>query len=196
MKVILASNNKGKIAEMKEILSPMGYEVISQSEAGFNFSAEEKGTTFEENAQIKAKAIYNECKIPVISDDSGLEVDALYKRPGVYSARYGGENLSYDKKCNMLIDELKGVPDEKRTARFVCVIHYIDKNGRETSFRSECEGKIGFEIKGDNGFGFDPVFYVADKSFAEISAEKKNTISHRAKALQKLTKYLKSEEIK
>ena len=191
MRVILASNNKGKIAEMKEILSPLGYEIISQSEAGFNFSAEETGTTFEENAKIKAKAIYDKCKMPVIADDSGLEVDALDKRPGVYSARYGGQELSYDKKCNMLIDELKDVPDEKRTSRFVCVIYYIDQSGKETYFRGECEGKIGYELKGDNGFGFDPIFYVDSKSFAQISAETKNKISHRAKALQKLTTYLK-----
>lgn len=191
MRVILASNNKGKIAELKEILSPLGYEIISQSEAGFNFSAEETGTTFEENAKIKAKAIYDKCKMPVIADDSGLEVDALDKRPGVYSARYGGQELSYDKKCNMLIDELKDVPDEKRTSRFVCVIYYIDQSGKETYFRGECEGKIGYELKGDNGFGFDPIFYVDSKSFAQISAETKNKISHRAKALQKLTTYLK-----
>lgn len=191
MKVILASNNKGKIAEMKEILSPLGYEVISQSEAGFNFSAEETGTTFEENAKIKAKAIYNVCKTAVISDDSGIEVDALDKRPGVYSARYGGENLSDEKKCQMLLDELQDVPEEKRIARFVCVIYYIDQNGKETFFREECEGKISFEAKGKNGFGFDPVFFVDKKSFAEIPAEKKNKISHRAKALQKLTMYLK-----
>ena len=191
MRVILASNNKGKIAELKEILSPLGYEIISQSEAGFNFSAEETGTTFEENAKIKAKAIYDKCKMPVIADDSGLEVDALDKRPGVYSARYGGQELSYDKKCNMLIDELKDVPDEKRTSRFVCVIYYIDQSGKETYFRGECEGKIGYELKGNNGFGFDPIFYVDSKSFAQISAETKNKISHRAKALQKLTTYLK-----
>ena len=191
MRVILASNNKGKIAELKEILSPLGYEIISQSEAGFNFSAEETGTTFEENAKIKAKAIYDKCKMPVIADDSGLEVDALDKRPGVYSARYGGEELSYVKKCNMLIDELKDVPDEKRTSRFVCVIYYIDQSGKETYFRGECEGKIGYELKSDKGFGFDPIFYVDSKSFAQISAETKNKISHRAKALQKLTTYLK-----
>lgn len=196
MKVILASNNKGKIAEMKEILSPLGYEVISQSEAGFDFSAEETGTTFKENAAIKAKAIYDKCKISVIADDSGLEVDALDKRPGVYSARYGGENLSYKEKCQMLIDELKDVQNKKRTARFVCVIYYIDNVGNETSFRGECEGKIGFEPKGENGFGFDPIFYVGEESFAQILAEKKNKISHRAKALKKLTMYLKSEEIK
>lgn len=196
MKVIIASNNKGKIAEMKEILNPLGYEAISQSEAGFNISAEETGTTFKENAQIKAKAIYDKCKMPVIADDSGLEVDALNKRPGVYSARYGGENLSYNEKCNMLIDELKNVPYEKRTARFVCVIYYINQNGKEISFTGKCEGKIGLELKGDNGFGYDPIFYVGEKSFAEFTSEEKNKISHRAKALQKLTMYLKSEEIK
>ncbi len=193
MKIILASNNVGKIVEMKHILGPLGYDVISQSDAGFNISVDETGTTFEENSKLKAKAIYDKTHMPVIADDSGLEVDALNKRPGVYSARYGGHDLSYEKKCAMLLKELEHISEEKRTARFVCVIHYIDKDGNEKSFRGECEGKIGFAPHGDNGFGFDPIFYVGDKSFAEISSEEKNKMSHRAVALEKFAQYLRME---
>lgn len=195
MRVILASNNKGKIVEMKEILAPLGYEVVSQKEAGITLEPDENGTTFEANAIIKAEAIYNICKTPVISDDSGLEVDAMDKRPGVYSARYGGgHDISYNVKCRTLLNEIKDVPEDKRTARFVCVISFIDENGKHNLFRGECEGRIGHKPAGDNGFGFDPVFYVGDRSFAQISADEKNSISHRAKALKKLALYLRNED--
>ena len=194
MKIILASNNKNKIFELKQILSPLGYEIISQSEAGVNIEVEESGTTFEENSMIKAKAIYEISKMPVIADDSGLEVDYLGKAPGVYSHRYAGENATDKDRCKKILKELDGVSDEKRTARFVCVISYIDSNGNASVMRGECEGFIGKEMKGDNGFGYDPIFMIGDRSFAEISSEEKNTISHRANALKKLTEKLKGEK--
>ena len=194
MKIIHASNNKNKIAELKQILSPLGYEVISQSEAGVNIEVEETGTTFEENSMIKAKAVYEISKMAVIADDSGLEVDYLDKAPGVYSHRYAGENATDKDRCKKILSELDGVPDEKRTARFVCVISYIDSNGNASVLRGECEGIIGREMKGDNGFGYDPIFMIGDKSFAEISSEEKNKISHRANALKKLTEKLKGEK--
>lgn len=194
MKIILASNNKNKIVELKQILFPLGYEIISQSEAGVDIEVEESGTTFEENSMIKAKAIYEISKMPVIADDSGLEVDYLGKAPGVYSHRYAGENATDKDRCKKILSELDGVPDEKRTARFVCVISYIDSNGNASVMRGECEGIIGREMKGDNGFGYDPIFMIGDKSFAEISSEEKNKISHRANALKKLTEKLKGEK--
>ena len=194
MKIILASNNKNKIAELKQILSPLGYEIISQSEAGVDIEVEETGTTFEENSMIKAKAIYEISKMPVIADDSGLEVDYLDKAPGVYSHRYAGENASDKDRCKKILSKLEGVADEKRTARFVCVISYIDLNGNASVLRGECEGFIGKEMKGDNGFGYDSIFMIGDRSFAEISSEEKNKISHRANALKKLTEKLKGEK--
>ena len=190
LKVVLASNNKNKLIEIKKILLPLGFEVISQSEAGVNIDVEETGTTFEENALLKAKAIHVICKEAVIADDSGLEVDFLNKAPGVYSHRYAGENANDTDRCNKILSELQGVPLEKRTARFVCVIQFIDKYGVIKTARGECEGIIGTEISGNNGFGYDPIFMVGDKSFAEISSDEKNRISHRANALLKLTEIL------
>lgn len=190
LKVVLASNNKNKLIEIKKILLPLGFEVISQSEAGVNIEVEETGTTFEENALLKAKAIHAICKEAVIADDSGLEVDFLNKAPGVYSHRYAGENANDTDRCNKILSELQGVPLEKRTARFVCVIQFIDKYGVIKTARGECEGIIGTEISGNNGFGYDPIFMVGDKSFAEISSDEKNKISHRANALLKLTEIL------
>ena len=193
MKVILASNNKNKILEFKQILSPLGYDVVSQSEAGVNIEVEENGTTFEENSMIKAKAVYDVAKMAVIADDSGLEVDYLDKAPGVYSHRYAGENATDKDRCRKILSELEGVSDDKRTARFVCVISYFDNDGNVSVLRGECEGIIGREMKGDNGFGYDPIFMIGDRSFAEISADEKNSISHRANALKKLTEKLKGE---
>lgn len=188
MKLILASNNKNKLREFREILEPMGFEVISQSEAGADIEVEENGTTFEENAYLKCKAIYDMLKIPVISDDSGLEVDALDGAPGIYSARYAEEG----KRCARVLRELENVPDEKRTARFVCCICYIDENGEKHIVRGTCEGKIGYEKIGTNGFGYDPIFMYGDKSFAELSAEEKNSVSHRSDALKKIRNEIKS----
>ncbi|MFA5658393.1 MAG: RdgB/HAM1 family non-canonical purine NTP pyrophosphatase [Oscillospiraceae bacterium] len=196
MKIILASNNKKKIAELGEILEPLDCEIITQSEAGFNFSAEETGTTFEQNSEIKARALFGMCNEAVIADDSGLEVDALDKAPGVYSARYGGEGLSDRERYLKLLSALEKVPENKRTARFVAVITFISQSGKSHSFRGECEGKIAFEPAGENGFGYDPVFLYEGRSLALLSSEEKNKISHRAIALKKLSEFIKSEEFK
>lgn len=190
-KIILASNNKGKIREIREILSPLGFDVISMKEAGIDMEIEENGSTFEENAAIKARAIYKISGSAVIADDSGLAVDYLNGAPGVYSHRYAGENASdYDRNMKLL-SELSKADEEKRTAAFVCAMCYIDENGREQIVRGECRGRIGYEMKGENGFGYDPLFMYGDSSFAEISADEKNKISHRANALKLLCKLLK-----
>lgn len=180
MKLILASNNKNKLREFKEILEPLGFEVLSQSEAGADIEVEETGTTFEENAALKARAIYEMFRLPVISDDSGLEVDALNGAPGIYSARYAEEG----KRCARVLSEMEGVPEEKRTARFKCSICYIDETGAEHIVTGKVEGRIGYEKLGTNGFGYDPIFMYGDRSFAEISAEEKNRVSHRSDALR------------
>lgn len=189
-KIVLASNNNHKLREISEILEPLGFTVISQLQAGISLEVDEIGTTFEENAALKARAIYQIYKTAVIADDSGLEVDYLNKAPGVYSSRYAGENATDKEKCEKLLRELEGIPMEKRTARFVSVICYIDKDGKEHIVRGECEGYIGFEPRGENGFGYDPIFMYGDKSFAEISAEEKNSVSHRANAMRKFVKLI------
>ncbi len=185
MKVILASNNKHKLEEIKKILTPLGYEVVSQAEAGVDIDVEETGTTFEENAALKAQAVYDLTKTAVISDDSGLEVDYLNGAPGVYSHRYAGENATDADRCAKLLSELNGVETAKSTARFVCVLCFIDDKGEKLVIRGTVEGIIGTEPKGENGFGYDPVFMYGDRSFAELSSEEKNTVSHRADALKK-----------
>lgn len=190
MKVILASNNKNKIREMAQILEPFGMEVISQREAGADFEVEESGTTFRENAEIKAAAVFERLNAPVIADDSGLMVDALGGAPGVYSHRYAGENATDKDRCEKLLSELAGVPEEKRTARFICEICFIDEKGEKHFFTGKCEGIIGTEEKGENGFGYDPVFYVGGVSLAEMTDDEKNSISHRGEALRLMKKYL------
>ncbi len=184
MKIILASNNKGKLREIREILKPSGIEVMSQSEAGADIEVEENGKTFAENAYLKAKAIYDMLGLPVLADDSGLEVAAMNGAPGVFSARYAPEG----ERCGKLLSEMEGVPDSERTANFACCICYIDENGAHY-FEGKCFGKIGYECRGTNGFGYDPIFMYGEKSFAEISAEEKNDVSHRALALKKLKEF-------
>ncbi len=186
MKLIIASNNKGKIKEFKKLLEPMGYEVFSQREADINIEVEENGTTFEENAAIKARAIFKLTGCATLADDSGISVDALGGAPGVYSARYGTPDLDDEGRTALLLKEMQNVPDDKRTARYVAVIHFIKENGEEISVRGECEGKIGYEPVGENGFGYDPVFIYGDKTFAQHTEEFKNSVSHRANALKKL----------
>lgn len=190
-KIIFASNNKGKIRELKDILSPMGIEVVSQREAGFDIEADETGTTFAENSEIKAKAIYELAKIPVLADDSGLCVDALDGQPGVYSHRFAGENATDEEKCRYILEKLENISDEKRTARFICDMCFIDENGREYHAEGRCEGKIGKEEKGNNGFGYDPIFVVGNRTLAELKEAEKNKISHRAEALKKMKEILK-----
>ena len=190
-KIILASSNQNKLHEFKEILEPLGYEIISQHDAGIDIDPEETGTTFAENSAIKAKAVYEVAKCAVIADDSGLEVDYLNGEPGVYSARYGGTRD--DKVHNKIVlQKLEGVPDEKRSARFVAAISYIDEGGRLSQFIGKFEGRIGYEERGKNGFGYDPIFMVGDISSAEMTPEEKNAVSHRGKALRELAGYLSS----
>ena len=194
MKLILASNNKNKLKELKEKLSKFNIEVISQKEAGFDIEVDETGTTFEENAILKAEAIYNEIRKPVLADDSGLEIDALGGQPGIYSHRFAGENATDEDRINKVLTLMKDVEEEKRTARFKCVGCYIDENGEKHIFEGCAEGKISNEPYGQNGFGYDPIFICElGKSFAEISGEEKNKISHRGRMTDKFVKYLEEK---
>ncbi|MCL2071284.1 MAG: RdgB/HAM1 family non-canonical purine NTP pyrophosphatase [Oscillospiraceae bacterium] len=187
MKLIIASNNSGKIREFKQLLEPLGYEVLSQSEAGICIDVEETGNTFEENARLKAEAVYKLSGFSVIADDSGLEVDYLGGEPGIYSARYAPEGGRKKK----ILEKLEGVPVAQRAARFVCCICYIDgENPIPETVTGVCGGYIGFEERGDNGFGYDPIFMIGDKSFAELSDFEKNAVSHRGAALRKLAEML------
>ncbi|MCI5700032.1 MAG: XTP/dITP diphosphatase [Lachnospiraceae bacterium] len=187
-RIIFATGNQGKLREIREILSDIGIEVISMKDAGITADIDENGTTFEENAIIKAKTIHQLTGEAVMADDSGLEIDYLNKEPGVLSARYMGEDTSYHIKNMALVERLAGVPDEQRTARFVCVIALVLSNGEVLTTRGDFEGRIGYEEKGENGFGYDPIFYVPEYgcSSAELSPEQKNAISHRGQALRKM----------
>ena len=200
MRFILASNNKGKLRELKNILSELDIDaqVVSQREAGYEIESEETGTTFAENALIKAKAALDVSGEPCIADDSGLCVDALGGAPGVYSARYGGEGLSDDDKILLL---LKNMEDkEQRNARFVSSVACVFPNGDTLKSEGVCEGIILREKRGENGFGYDPVFYLPElgKSMAELSEEEKNRVSHRGKAVrafgEKLLEYMKGKK--
>ncbi len=186
-KIIFATGNAGKMREVKAILADLNMEVLSMKEAGVFAEAEENGTTFTENAMIKAKDIAAKVKDAIVlADDSGLEVDALDKAPGIYSARYLGEDTPYSVKNATIISRLEGLAPEDRTARFVCAIAAVLPDGRVFTTRETIEGYIGYEERGEGGFGYDPIFMVPeyDKSTAELSAEEKNAISHRGKALQ------------
>lgn len=191
MRVVLASNNKNKLREMAQILKPFGMEVVSQKDAGADFEVEENGTTFRENSEIKASAVYEKLNMPVIADDSGLVVDALGGAPGVYSHRFAGENASDKDRSLKVLSELENIPKDKRSARFICEICYIDENGEKHFFSGSCEGFIGNEERGENGFGYDPIFCVGDKTLAEMTDDEKNKISHRGNALRLFNKYLK-----
>ena len=198
MRIIFATGNEGKMREIRDILAGMEAEIVSMKEAGLSTDAEETGTTFEENAIIKAKAIAELTDDIVLADDSGLEVDYLNKEPGIYSARYLGEDTSYDIKNNAILERLEGVPKEKRTARFVCAIAAVMPNKEVLVVRETIEGYIGFEIAGCHGFGYDPIFYVDEFgcSTAELTEEEKNVISHRGKALRVMREKLVSYGIK
>lgn len=194
-RIIFATGNEGKMREIRSILADMEVEVLSMKEAGIQVDVAEDGTTFEENAIIKAKAIAAECGEIVLADDSGLEIDYLNKEPGVYSARYMGEDTSYEIKNQNLLDRLQGVPDEKRTARFVCAIAAAFPDGTVETVTAAMEGIIGHEPRGENGFGYDPIFYLPEAgcSTAELSMEKKNEASHRGKALRLMKQVLKDK---
>lgn len=194
--IIFATGNKDKMREIREIYGDMGYEILSMKEAGLEVDIVEDGETFEDNALIKAKAIAACCDAIVFADDSGLEIDYLNKEPGVYSARYMGEDTSYDIKNANLIQRLDGVPKEERTARFVCAIAAVFPDGSHKVVRGTIEGYIGYEPAGENGFGYDPIFYVDAYgcSTAQLSPEEKNKISHRGNALRMMKKELVAYE--
>ena len=193
-KVILASQNAHKIREIDAILSQYGMQVIARDEAGLPpFEIEETGETFDENSRLKAQVIMDLAGLPTIADDSGLMVDALGGGPGVYSARFAGENCTFDDNNRKLLKCLEGVPAEARTAQFVTVITMLFPDGTELVARGECPGRITEELRGEEGFGYDPLFLPdgADKTFAEMTADEKNRISHRARALMALEDLLR-----
>lgn len=186
VKILFATGNKGKVAEIREILKDLDAEVLTMKEAGFDIEVDENGETYEENAVIKAKAVMEASGCLTLADDSGLEVDYMNKEPGIHSARYMGHDTSYDIKNQSILDKLEGVEDEKRTARFVCAIAAAFPDGRVETVRATMEGIIAHEIAGANGFGYDPIFFLPERGVtsAEISREEKNEISHRGKALR------------
>ena len=210
-RIIFATGNEGKMREIRMILADMGMEILSMKEAGIQAEPEENGQTYEENALIKARAVAahalaravaarasSEAEAAcggdiVLADDSGLEVDYLNKEPGVYSARYLGKDTPYSVKNADIVRRLEGVPEEKRTARFVCAIAAVLPDGRETTVRATIEGIIGYGEKGSHGFGYDPIFYVPElgRSTAELTEEEKNKVSHRGKALRLVKEELK-----
>ena len=194
-RIVFATGNANKMKEIREILSGLGMEILSMKEAGICVDIEEDGTTFEENAMIKARAVAAVTDDIILADDSGLEIDYLNKEPGIYSARYMGEDTPYEIKNTALLERLHGVPKEKRTARFVCAIAAVLPDKREYTVRGTIEGYIGEEPAGENGFGYDPIFYVEEFgcSTAELTAEKKNELSHRGKALRAMRDNLKKE---
>ena len=200
-KIIFATGNAGKMREIREILDGMDMEILSMKEAGIEADIVEDGTTFEENAIIKAKAVAERLSQSdkkehsgaiVMADDSGLEIDALNKEPGIYSARYMGEDTPYSVKSLNLIERLAGVPDEKRTARFVCAIAAAMPDGEMLTTQGVIEGRIGYEEKGDNGFGYYPIFYVPEFgcTTAQLTEDEKNQISHRGRALRAMKEEL------
>ncbi len=196
-KIIFATGNAGKMKEIRMIMADLNIEVQSMKEADIQAEIVEDGETFDENAKIKAQAIAQELRARgeraiVLADDSGLEIDYLNKEPGVYSARYMGEDTSYSVKNASLIQRLEGVPDEERTARFVCVIAAVFPDGSVFETRATIEGRIGYEERGENGFGYDPIFYLPEYGMysAELAPEEKNRISHRGKALEEMKKVI------
>ena len=199
MKVILASQNQHKLVELSAILSQLGFEIALESEYGLHVDVDETGTTFEENSLLKAEAVMKASGMPVLADDSGLMVDALDGAPGVYSARYGHKSSDAE-RIAYLLENLKDVPAERRTAKFVCVITCLWPDGRRIVARGECPGQILFAPKGTGGFGYDPVFFVPElrKTFGQLTAEEKASVSHRGKALRAfavaLDDYLKGNE--
>ena len=201
-KIIFATGNEHKMIEIREILSDLGIEILSQKEAGIKADVVENGTTFEENALIKATEIAKiASQMPeyrntvILADDSGLEIDYLNKESGIYSARYMGEDTSYDIKNQALIDRLEGVPEEKRTARFVCAIAAAFPDRTSVVVRGTMEGIIGYEIIGENGFGYDPIFYLPEYgcTSAQLTPEKKNELSHRGEGLRKMRTILEKK---
>lgn len=192
--ILFATGNEHKMIEIRAILADLGMPVISLKEAGIDVDVEENGQSFEENALIKATEIAKLVENTIVlADDSGLEIDYLNKEPGIYSARYAGVDTSYDIKNQMLLDRLAGVEDEQRTARFVCAIAAVFPNGDQQVVRGTIEGIIGYEIKGENGFGYDPIFFLPElgKTTSELSPEEKNELSHRGNALRAMKPHIR-----
>ena len=192
-RIIVATGNAGKMKEFKEVLGDLDADIVSMKEAGIEEDVEENGTTFEENALIKARAIAKKANDAIVlADDSGLEIDYLNKEPGIYSARYLGHDTSYDYKNKVILEKLKDVPKEQRSARFVCALAAVFPDGKEVVKRATIEGEIGYEIAGENGFGYDPIFFVPEYGVttAELTMEQKNAISHRGKALRMIKEEL------
>lgn len=184
MQFVIATKNPHKVAEFERILTPLGIQAVSQKSLGIDVDVPEDAGTFAGNSLQKAMAVHLACGLPVLADDSGLEVDALGGRPGVYSARYGGPGLTDQERYKKLLSELDGVGE--RSARFVAAISLVLSSDKHYCFTGICEGKIGTEPKGDGGFGYDPVFFVGDRSFSQLSDAEKDAVSHRGKALRKL----------
>lgn len=192
MQLVAATKNEHKLIEFRRILEPFGFEVLSQSDVDVDLDVAETGTTFAENAALKAQAVFRATGLPTVADDSGLEVDALDGAPGIYSARFGGPGLTDRDKCLLILEKLDGLPKEQRTARFVSAICLILGEGGQRNYLGTCEGWIGTEILGENGFGYDPIFMVDDKdSFATLTGAEKDRISHRGRALEQMEEDLK-----
>jgi len=189
---IVASKNKGKLKEIQEILRDFPFEVLSMQDVGINEDIEEYGTTFEDNALIKARGVQKKTGGIVMADDSGLEVDYLNGAPGIYSSRFAGEGASDEDRNNKLLSLLEGVPFEKRKARFVCAIAVVLPDGEEFTVRGICDGYIGFKPEGRNGFGYDPLFYLPEYNMttAQMEPEEKHKVSHRGKALKLMVEEL------
>ncbi len=195
MKVIFATGNENKLREIRQITADMAIEVVSMKDAGYYEDVDETGTTFEENAYLKASAIAKKCGLPTLADDSGLEIDYLGKEPGIYSSRYMGEDTPYSEKNAELLRRMEGVPDEERSARFVCAICYVRPDGTSETVRATMEGIVAHAAAGANGFGYDPIFFLPEKgcTSAELPPEEKNLISHRGKALRMMRDILEKE---
>ena len=195
-RIIFATGNENKMKEIRMILKDLGLEILSMKEAGADVEIIEDGMSFEENAEIKARSVARVLTNDIVlADDSGLEIDYLDKAPGIYSARFAGEDTSYDIKNRILLDRLAGVPDEERTARFVCAVAAVFPDGTVSVVRKTIEGRIAEEAAGDNGFGYDPIFYVPEYgcTTAEMKPEQKNELSHRGKALRAMREILKEK---
>ncbi len=193
MKLVVATNNQGKVKEFKQLLEPLGFEPVSLRDEGIVIDVAEDGETFAENAHIKAQAVYEICKCPVLADDSGLEIEFLGGAPGIYSARYAGEDATDADRCRKILSELEGVDISMRSARFACALYCIIDDDTEYSVLGTMNGFIGTEPMGENGFGYDPIFMIDEEtSVAMISDEEKNKISHRAEAMRKLAEVLRA----
>lgn len=192
-KIVMATRNRGKAIELKKLLADFSVEILTLADLSGMPEVEETGATFRENALLKAKAAAEFAHLPSLADDSGLEVDALAGQPGVYSARFAGEPASDEKNNHKLLERLRGIPKEQRTARFVCTIALVTPDGQVEMTEGRCEGIILEELRGTGGFGYDPLFYVSElgKTMAELTGEEKNEVSHRGKALRAMLPFLR-----